>query len=284
MEQKPWKTLGQSKRLVSLVPSHTETLCELFGLEEEVVATTSFCTHPKSLFRKKVSAGGTKDPNWHLILSKNPTHIFFDAQENRLEDYRFAQDSPELAGVKLLATDVNSLDTALESVKEMSEFLNQPLARPQWELEVKKHREALLSQKSLKGSQNTVFLYFIWKDPWMVVGPNTYSSDLLSLGGWKNACLDVPELACRPYPSLSHESLALLAKSVSENEKKLVVLFGTEPYAFKKRHLVSFETFWMHNCPMDLPPLKIVDGQNLSWFGWRTNHGLQLVQQLYKNV
>jgi ABC-type hemin transport system substrate-binding protein len=46
-------------RIVSLVPSLTELVCEL-GLEGQLVGRTGFCVHPAHVVRDIPKVGGTK--------------------------------------------------------------------------------------------------------------------------------------------------------------------------------------------------------------------------------
>ena len=47
-------------RIVSLVPSLTELVCEL-GLSAQLVGRTGFCIHPRAVLRPIPKVGGTKD-------------------------------------------------------------------------------------------------------------------------------------------------------------------------------------------------------------------------------
>ena len=47
-------------RIVCLVPSITELLCDL-GLAPSLVGRTGFCIHPRELVRSIPKTGGTKD-------------------------------------------------------------------------------------------------------------------------------------------------------------------------------------------------------------------------------
>ena len=47
-------------RIVCLVPSITELLCDL-GLEDKIVGITKFCVRPETCYKSKVRVGGTKD-------------------------------------------------------------------------------------------------------------------------------------------------------------------------------------------------------------------------------
>ncbi len=49
-------------RIVSLVPSITELLCDL-GLAGQIVGRTGFCIHPAEIVQAIPNVGGTKDVN-----------------------------------------------------------------------------------------------------------------------------------------------------------------------------------------------------------------------------
>jgi len=68
-------------RIVSLVPSVTELLCDL-GLEGKVVGRTGFCVHPASIVSGIAKVGGTKDVNIEKIRKLAPTHVIVNIDEN----------------------------------------------------------------------------------------------------------------------------------------------------------------------------------------------------------
>ena len=49
------------RRIVSLIPSITETLCHL-GLADALVGVTAYCVEPREVVRGKTRIGGEKDP------------------------------------------------------------------------------------------------------------------------------------------------------------------------------------------------------------------------------
>ncbi len=71
-------------RIVSLVPSVTELLCDL-GLGGQLVGRTGFCVHPKEQLRHVTKVGGTKDVNLEAIRDLQPTHVVLNVDENRRE-------------------------------------------------------------------------------------------------------------------------------------------------------------------------------------------------------
>ena len=68
-------------RIVSLVPSVTELLCDL-GLAERIVGRTGFCIHPANTVRAIAKVGGTKDVNIEKIRKLAPTHLVVNIDEN----------------------------------------------------------------------------------------------------------------------------------------------------------------------------------------------------------
>ena len=68
-------------RIVSLVPSITELLCEL-GLASQLLGRTGFCIHPAEVVREIPKVGGTKDVNIERIRKLAPTHVVMNIDEN----------------------------------------------------------------------------------------------------------------------------------------------------------------------------------------------------------
>jgi len=59
------------RRIVSLVPSTTETLCAL-GLADALVAVTVYCLEPRDVVRGKTRIGGEKNPDLERIRALDP--------------------------------------------------------------------------------------------------------------------------------------------------------------------------------------------------------------------
>ena len=69
-------TMSARMRIVSLVPSSTETLLDLGA---DVVACTRFCEQPDI-----AHVGGTKNPDVDAIIRMAPDLVVVDREENRL--------------------------------------------------------------------------------------------------------------------------------------------------------------------------------------------------------
>src|SRR6476620_11088341 len=78
------------QRIVSLVPSQTELLCDL-GLEEKIVGITKFCVHPYHLRSVNKIIGGTKKVHFEKIRLLKPDIIICNKEENTEEMVRELQ-------------------------------------------------------------------------------------------------------------------------------------------------------------------------------------------------
>ena len=206
-------------KLISLVPSLSHSLADL-GLRKQLVGITKFCVEPPSLHRACRMVGGTKDPDLPLIESLQPTHIVVNEEENRL------QDITQLRGIaKVINTfpkapqDVPAMLRLIANELELSPSMSQP-----WLDSAREIESELVGLKPPASSKR--FLYFIWKDPFMVAGRDTYISKSLSLLGFENAYL-----GSERYPQIDlNEWLG----SVD------FVFLSTEPYPFRKRDVEPF--------------------------------------------
>jgi ABC-type Fe3+-hydroxamate transport system substrate-binding protein len=72
---------GSDARIVCLVPSVTELVCEL-GLAPQLVGRTGFCVHPRDTLKPIPKVGGTKDVDLEKIRLLAPSHVILNIDEN----------------------------------------------------------------------------------------------------------------------------------------------------------------------------------------------------------
>jgi len=90
------KPARRGARIVSLVPSITELVCDL-GLAAQLVGRTGFCVHPREVVRRIPKVGGTKDVDLDKLRALRATHVILNIDENRDDDARaLAEFVPEL--------------------------------------------------------------------------------------------------------------------------------------------------------------------------------------------
>ncbi len=224
-------------RIVSLVPSLTETVCEL-GLRRELVGCTPFCVRPPGLQRTAALVGGTKDPDLAKVARLAPTHILVNEEENKPE---------HIAALHQLAPTLCTFPKDPREVPAMLRELGRFLGLDA--------EGAAAAVERLAGAMPVFatrkrFLYYIWREPYMVAARDTYISAMLELAGLENA---MPAGVIR-YPELTVAQARGLRPDF--------VLLSTEPYPFRSRDVERLKREWP-----DAPEILKADGQLFSWYG-----------------
>ena len=106
------------QRIVSLVPSQTELLCDL-SLEKELVGITKFCVHPYHLKATKKIVGGTKKVDFEKIKALKPDFILCNKEEN---SYDFLPELEKIAPTYF--SDVTTIQHALDLISDLGQLLN----------------------------------------------------------------------------------------------------------------------------------------------------------------
>lgn len=220
------------------------------GLRDQIVGCTQFCVEPKDLHRTAQVVGGTKDFDLDMIRSLKPTHILANQEENPKELILTLQkEYPLLLTFPKSPYDVPSM------LREMDQFLMTKAFEP-----LAHELESLFEDKVVFSAARR-FLYFIWREPYMLSGRDTYISRFLECFGWENAYAGDDR-----YPAIT------MAEMKSLNVQTL--LMSTEPYPFRKRDALRFREEWGDGCPEILK----IDGRLLSWYGTATRDAWKLLQ------
>lgn len=240
-------------RVVSLVPSLTETLLEAGA---DVVGRTRFCVHPKDKVQHIPRVGGTKDWNLEKIRSLRPDLLVLDREENP----KFMSEGHEIPWV---ATHVRSLSDMPETLALLNKALQLPSLldlRERWERVMMGPQApsslepswdsfpGLLDWIQKPADEVREIVYMIWKDPWMGISSDTFIGSVLAHLGYKAYLKTYPV----KYPELKLESF---------DPKTTLFLFSSEPYPFSRKLALLREL----NVPSAL-----VNGEFFSWFGVRS--------------
>jgi ABC-type Fe3+-hydroxamate transport system substrate-binding protein len=241
-------------RIVSLVPSITELLCDL-GLAGKLVGRTGFCIHPADVVATIPKVGGTKDVNIDKIRKLAPTHLVVNIDENEKPTVdKLAEFVPNI----VVTHPLKPLDN-LALARLMGGIFCAEDAAARWCGDFEREYAAL---RALPSAPARTVLYCIWKDPWMSVSADTYIAAMLAELGWQ-----VPQLASDDtrYPRFawSDELVAGLD----------AVLLSTEPYRFTEEHADALER------QLGIP-VFLVDGEMMSWYGSRALAGLRYLREV----
>ncbi len=230
-------------RVVSLVPSLTETL---FDVGAEVVGVTRFCVHPASARQTATVVGGTKTVDVDAVRRLAPGLVVANREENVRE-----QVEAIAAFADVLVTDIATVDDALATIRTLGARTGTALAADALAADIARRFDALdVSDDARPDAPPVRAAYFIWKDPWMAAGGDTFIHDVLRRGGLANVFADRLR-----YPETTPEEVAALRPDV--------LLCSSEPFRFRPKHIGALAAA----CPG--AAVRFVDGEAFSWYGSR---------------
>jgi ABC-type Fe3+-hydroxamate transport system substrate-binding protein len=220
-------TIDEPRRVVSLVPSLTETVA--VSAPHLLVGATDYCTHPAGL--DVIRVGGSKYPLIQAVLALRPDLVLANAEENRPEDVAVIR----AAGIDVWVTFPRTVNDAFGSLARMLGALH--IAEPTWLHQARQRWAA-------PAAFDQTVVVPVWRKPWIVLGGDTFASDVLHRLGLRNVYADSAERYPRP-------------KLADIRPADLVVL-PDEPYAFTA-----------DDGPEAFPgrPYALVSGRHLTWYG-----------------
>ena len=240
-------------RIVSLVPSITELLCDL-GLGPQLVGRTGFCIHPAEVVAAIPKVGGTKDVNLEKIRRLAPSHVVVNIDENEKPTYE------ALAGFvpNIIVTHPMGPCDNVPLVSLLGGIFGKAAAAEAWCAEFERAYAAL---QAYGPGQAATILYVIWQDPWMSISADTYIARMMAEIGWQVPALADPAR----YPRFAWTPE--LIDSIDG------VLLSTEPYRFTEAHADALEK-------QIGKPVHLVDGEMMSWYGTRALAGVRYLTEI----
>jgi hypothetical protein len=251
-------------RIVCLVPSITELLCDL-GLSQQLVGRTGFCIHPWETVKTIPKVGGTKDVLMDRVRELEPTHVVVNVDENLKED---AETLGEFVPHVVVTHPLEPRDN-LDLYRQMGrEFDREAEAE-----ELCERFEVAYERAAASADAEQSVLYLIWRDPWMTISRDTYIAQTLALFRWRAAQpvdLGSPVgdkgLQVR-YPEVR------LTDFAGEVDR---VLLSSEPFHFKAEHVEEVATL------VPGAEVSLIDGEMTSWYGSRAIAGLEYLLEYTK--
>ncbi len=247
------------QRIVSLVPSLTEFLFDI-GLGECVVGVTDFCIEPAGKVATLPRVRGTKNPDRERIAALQPDLVIASKEENRERDVL----ALEAANIPVYVTDICTVADTLEQLTALANLLDagsgaQPLLADL--------RSVLEQARAAEAGPTRRTLAFVWRDPWMAIGGDTYADDVLRLCGAANLARQMDER----YPRATLEAFLALEPEI--------ILLPSEPYHFTDRDVETLTTPGQTKTPRT-PRIHLCDGMLLTWYGRRTIQALRTFRAL----
>jgi iron complex transport system substrate-binding protein len=256
-------------RVVSLVPSVTETLFAL-GKGDALVGRTRYCISPDPDVRAIEKVGGTKDPDVARIIALRPQLVLTNKEENRREDI----DALRAAGLTVHVAQPTTVEEGLAYVSTCGAIFEAEAKADAIVRAGVKQIVAANTRAAERDSLNPMLVVprdhprprvvaFIWHNPWMVAGRETYIADMIRVLGGEH----LPALNAERYFAVDPVEVAALAPDI--------MLFPDEPYRFTERDLQFWRTNFAGIPAVSERRLRLCDGQDLCWFGARIPEALQ---------
>ncbi len=223
-----------------------------------MIGITKFCIHPEQWFRNKTRIGGTKNINFKIIRDLSPDLIIANKEENVKEQVE------DLAGrYDVWVTDVNDLNEALNMINDIGKLTGKIEQSSALSLKIEAGFKDL--EKENFKEKKIPAAYFIWKDPYMVAGDDTFINDMMQYAGLENIFAEE-----KRYPQICLEEI--------KKKKCELILLSSEPYPFKQKHKEEIQ--------IQLPGIRVelVDGEMFSWYGSRLLKSIDYFQSFQNKM
>jgi iron complex transport system substrate-binding protein len=261
------------ERIISLVPSSTETLIQ-FGLAHGLVGITDYCPSFDVMTVRPERVGGTKSPDIEKILHLQSDLVIANQEENSRETVQ----SLDEAGIMVWLTFPKTVDEAIEDLWVTTRIFHQ-------ERHLAPQIETL--QRSLEWTRLAVGeqlhpRYFcpIWvgdhADWWMTFNQYTYPHDILACCGGVN----VFSKRERRYPLEADLGLQASIEIKGEDTryprvtpleviaaKPDLILLPSEPYSFSKQDAEKISELLADTPAVMAGEIHFIDGRLVTWHG-----------------
>ena len=278
------------KRVVSLIPSMTESLFDL-GVGDSVVGVTDACTPPEDELLRLQRVGGTRSPNVDAIRLLQPDLVIANQEENSENSVQKMVDG----GLTIWLTFPKSTQDALELLWTIVKVFKlgdqaasvETLARTlDW------------TEKATTGQLSIATFVPIWlgekeaSGPWlMTFNYQTYANDVLAKCGGLNVFAgrsrkypleaDLGEVEAEDPGDRDVRYPRVTIQEVVESEPE-VILLPSEPFEFTEEHKSNIEE-WLADTPaVQSGRVYMVDGSLLTWHGTRLAKALADLPPLIK--
>ena len=274
------------KRVVSLVPSITESLFDL-GFGDSLVGISDYCTRPAGKVGDKTRVGGPKNPDIEAIKVLTPDLVIGNPEEN----HRKAIEGLADAGIPVWLVFPKTVQDGLDMLRQFLALYHtdKPV------MMVNTLQIGLDYAISAAAAQPRV-RYFcpIWMqqhgdtDWWMTFNDYTYPADLLKNLGGEN----VFARRKRRYPLTADLSLEpaeptgerddryprVTAEEVLEAQPELILL-PDDPFQFNEEHRQTILRLLADTPAVQKNRVNFVDGSLLTWYGTRLGKALQALPE-----
>ncbi len=186
---------AEPERIISLAPSHTETLFAL-GLGDRVVGVTEYCNYPPEATEKPM-VGGFSNIDLEQVVGLEPDLVLATSMH-------VAETVPALQehGVTVFVADPQTVLEVLETTRTIGQITGQDEAA---KVLIARMQERIDAVQETIGDAPRPKVFWELGPELYTAGPGSFLNDLILVAGGENVAAD----ADSPWPQLSMEAIVL---------------------------------------------------------------------------
>jgi len=186
---------GAVERVVSLAPSHTETLYAL-GLGDRVVGATEYCNYPPEV-ADKPKVGGFADVDLEMVVGLEPDLVLATS-------LHMAEVVPALQerGITVFVADPQTVAGTLETILAIGQITGHEEAAETLAAQMQARIDTV--QEKIKDAPRPKVFWELGPELY-TAGPGSFINDLIVMAGGENVAAD----ADSPWPQLTVETIIL---------------------------------------------------------------------------
>jgi iron complex transport system substrate-binding protein len=185
---------GPARRVISLIPSATETLMAL-GATDRLVGRTRYDVDPA--LAALPSVGGGIDPSVEAVVALKPDLVLAWENDKRREVPN------KLAGLGIPVFTLRTEDTTdvFRNVASLGRLTGRDSAAAA--VVARLRAELLDVRRSVAGRPRPAVMYVVFNDPPMTAGPDTFIGELIGVAGGRSVFDDATQL----WPNVAMEEI-----------------------------------------------------------------------------
>jgi iron complex transport system substrate-binding protein len=183
-----------ARRIISLIPSATETLIAL-GATDRIVGRTRYDVAPE--IAASPSVGGTSDPSIETIVGLHPDLVIdWDADKRQVTRAKLVA-----LGVRVFTIRAQDTSDVFRGITNLARLTGRDSAGTVLAASIRGEFDDV--RRSVAGLNTPSVFYVVFNDPPMTAGPATFIGELIGLAGARSIFADAQQL----WPNVSMEEI-----------------------------------------------------------------------------
>ena len=183
-----------ARRIISLIPSATETLIAL-GATDQIVGRTRYDVAPEIAAIQSV--GGTSDPSIETIVGLHPDLVIgWDADKRQATRTKL-----DALGVRVFTIRARDTSDVFRGIAHLGRLTGRDSAATALAASIRGEFDDV--RRSVAGLKTPSVFYVVFNDPPMTAGPATFIGELIGLAGGRSIFADARQL----WPNVSMEEI-----------------------------------------------------------------------------